>query len=224
LIKLIEVQAIKVNLLKANTDMVVVFQNITTTLVYLYADSWAPGLYSFNKNFTITSETPGSHRNATVLVVAKAFSGILRFEPGIKSLRWSASIKTPGTSAYATFTFAIPAYYHAVLPYYNWTKCYQLPAALQGIHMPTLAWLPGTCNRAIYTLPDCWTTYDLGFDYEWYFVYRYWPTGAPCPEDDCCCTSNFPNGTEWQSCYAPSCQDWNYSYYQNPHYLETCER
>jgi len=203
-------QALQVNLLNAHTSVNVNLYPSIPTVLYLYASKWVPGLYSFNNPFTILSQSPknpgGNNRaNASNLVVLTQFTGILQFNAGLSSLSWTNTVKTPGSTANLVFTFAIPTYYWWSTSYNGYNKCYQMTSMLQGRHMPSLNWQPGPCDRSIYTLPDCFTNPDYGWDNQTYYAYRYWQTGAPCPETQCCCASGVngnPGATfgNWGDC------------------------
>jgi len=226
-------QALGLTLQNAHTSVNVNFQNPNPTIVYFFAYKWVPGLYRFSQPFTIVSSAPGGNNraNASQLVVLTHFSGVLRFEAGFSSLFWDMTIKTPGSGANLVFTFAVPAHYHWGTAYNGWNKCYEIGAVLQGRHMANLVWLPGPCDHSVYTLPDCFTNPDYGYDNQVHYAYRYWQTGAPCPETQCCCTSGLPQGAShsgWGDCAATnfwpsygggqSCAQ----YYSDTYYTQPC--
>jgi len=84
-------------------------------------------------------------------------------------------------------------------------KCYEIPGILYGIHMTNYNYVPGTCDRSVYPLTDCWYSWDqAGFDLTaWYYVYRHWAVGSTCPESQCCCggaTDNSNPASKYGDC------------------------
>jgi len=172
-------------------------KNITFTVTIQSGTSVIP-----KGSVTFTNLWQGSTKTLARINLNNQGSAVTNLALGLGAntvtTKWTALSGQTLTASYSYATVRAPYYSVVLMGAGGNQKCYEIPGAIYGIHMPSLLWVPGQCDRYTFPQVDCWYSWDQEYQNgPYYYVYRRWGSTAPCPETGCCCGGD---NVRWGDC------------------------